>query len=65
MTNTEWTARKTNRYTWSMDKSAFRTATVYKDGKPHATMTGVGKEANEWCEKWNGTRGNFEVKAPA
>lgn len=65
MTKTEWTARKTNRYTWSKDKSAFRTATIYKDGKPHLITTSIGEEANEWCQKYNGARGNFEVKAPA
>lgn len=59
--NTTFIARNTKRYTFSVDKSAFRTAMIYKDGKPH--LRGAASEANDFCQKWNGTRGNFEVKA--
>ena len=58
--SSEFVARKTNRYTFKVEKSSFRTAMIYKDGKPH--LRGAASEANDFCQKWNGVRGDFEIK---
>lgn len=58
MSNTSWVATKT-RYSFRRDKTAFRTATVFKDGKEHMRM--AASEANDYCQKWNGRKGNFDL----
>lgn len=53
--------RRAKLYTWRNNKDWCHTAQIFKDGEPHGTMAVA--DANAWCEKWNGHRGNFEVVA--
>lgn len=47
-------------YTFKNERSPFNTAQIFRDGVPKGSMNL--EAAKEYCEKWNGRRGNFEVK---
>lgn len=54
------TFRKLPRYTWVREKTAFNTAKVFKDGVHHSTANV--DTARDFCNKWNGVRGDWERK---
>jgi hypothetical protein len=52
---------KVTLYTWERDKdNPFPVARLFKNGKPHSRI--ARSDANAWCEKWNGRRGDFQRK---
>lgn len=59
----EFVVRNERRYTFKRNNDPFHTATLYKNGEVKGTMAVA--DANEYCEKWNGRRGDFEVKPAA
>ncbi len=58
MANTNF--RRTKLNTWKANNDWCHTAQLFRDGEPNGTI--AVSSANEYCEKWNGYRGNFEVK---